>query len=371
MTSSREPNPASSKSTRRARRRAGQVLAGLLAGAALATGACAEAGSAATSGQVAARSEITANAHASARDEALADRILGLDPEHIAERDVREALARGPAPRIINLHGSVALITMREFAQFLVTMGYPEGQVRNPKDGSFSYSSYAESEQLAGMLAWYYEREGMMPMLIGHSQGGMIVIKTLHDLADPARGPIPVWDPMNEQREARSTIRDPVSAQERPVRGLKVPYAAAIATGKLFRVLLGQWDMLEKLRAIPDTVEEFTGFFIEWDLLAGTFRGAEPYRATGSAAVRTVTLPADYSHIGLPVTMHLATNRVTRDWINAYVPISDRPAPPTGLDADTTNILHAAELWYSIKKHWCIQAQRLIRARRSGGRGGV
>ena len=108
------------------------MLAGLLAGAALATGACAEAGSVATSGQVAARSEITANAHASARDEALADRILGLDPEHIAERDVREALARGPAPRIINLHGSVALITMREFAQFLVTMGYPEGQVRNP-----------------------------------------------------------------------------------------------------------------------------------------------------------------------------------------------------------------------------------------------
>jgi len=27
------------------------------------------------------------------------------------------------------------------------------------------------------------------------------------------------------------------------------------------------------------------------------------------------------------------------------------------------NVLWAADVWFSIKKHWCIEAQRLIRAR--------
>jgi hypothetical protein len=30
----------------------------------------------------------------------------------------------------------------------------------------------------------------------------------------------------------------------------------------------------------------------------------------------------------------------------------------------TRNILLAADLWYGIKKTWCLEAQRLIRARR-------
>jgi hypothetical protein len=28
---------------------------------------------------------------------------------------------------------------------------------------------------------------------------------------------------------------------------------------------------------------------------------------------------------------------------------------------DTTNLLHAADIWYSVKKHWCLEAQRLLR----------
>ncbi len=31
--------------------------------------------------------------------------------------------------------------------------------------------------------------------------------------------------------------------------------------------------MMGKLRAIPDTVEDFTGFSIEWDMIAGTPAG--------------------------------------------------------------------------------------------------
>lgn len=350
--------------------RAAVVTVFLVTGAARAAGG--PGGSAAASSEEAKRLAAMQSARASRLSVAIEQRILELDPAHITERDVREVLARGPAPRIINLQGSVAFITMREFARFLIAMGYPERQVRNPKDGSLSYTSFVQSERLAGMLAWYYERDGMVPMLIGHSQGGMIVIKILYDLADRSREPrIPVWNPLTDQAEARTAIRDPVSGRERPVSSLRVPYAAAIATGKLFRVLLGQWDMLGKLRAIPDSVEEFTGFVIKWDPLAGTFGDGEPYQASGSAAVRTVALPAAYSHIGIPVTLHLARDRATRRWINAYLPTSDRPAAPGNLQADTTNILHAAEVWYSVKKHWCIEAQRLIRARRTrGGKGG-
>jgi hypothetical protein len=125
--------------------------------------------------------------------------------------------------------------------------------------------------------------------------------------------------------------------------------------------------MVPRLRSVPDTVAEFTGFFIEWDPIAGTFPGSaerDPYRPTGSAMVRNVTLPADYGHISLPLAAHLAASPVTRAWISRYSPRGERAAPPAGDDLDTRNLLHAADIWYSVKKHWCLEAQRLIRAQR-------
>jgi len=300
-----------------------------------------------------------------ALDAATEDRILGLAPEAISAAEVEALLSRVPAPRIICLHGSLPLVTMQPFAEFLVAMGYPEASVRDPRDGRYSHSSYTDSRRLAGTLAWYYEREGMMPILIGHSQGGMLVIKVLHDLAGESGDRIAVWNPLRDAAEARFTIVDPVTGAERPVVGLRVGYAAAIATGSLPRVLLGQWGILPKLRQIPDTVEAFTGFFIEWDPVAGTFPGTEPYRATGSAAVRTVILPATYGHITVPLTTHLAANPVTRAWINEYIPGRGPPALPAGPEIDATNIVHAAEIWYDIKRQWGREAQRLIRARRA------
>jgi hypothetical protein len=301
-------------------------------------------------------------------DPALEDRILALTPERVSDREVREVLSRAPAPRVICLHGSIPFITMAPFAEFLVAMGYPPERLRNPRDGNYSYSSYTDSRQLAGSLAWYYEREGMMPMLIGHSGGGMRVIRVLYELVGEfGGGTIHVWNPLTDQAEERSTIRDPISGADRPVVGLKVGYASAIATGRPARVVLGQWDMLARIRKIPDSVEEFTGFLIAWDPLAGTFEGAEQYQAIGSAVVRTVTLPAEYSHIGIPLTAHLATNASTRAWIDGYAPGQPLPALPAGADVDATNIVHAADIWYSIKKHWCREAQRLIRATRAAG----
>jgi hypothetical protein len=295
----------------------------------------------------------------------LEDRILSLDPEHISAADVRDVLKQVPAPRIIGLQGSFPLITMRPFAEYLIAMGYPEERLRTPPDGSMSLSSFTDSEQLAGEIAWFYESEGMTPMLIGHSQGGMLAIKVLYELNGSFHASIPVWNPLTGQPEQRTTIIDPLTGRERPVVGLKIPYVAALATGKLPRFLLGQWSMMGKIRAIPDTVEDFTGFSIEWDMIAGTPPGSEEYHANGRAHVRNIMLPATTSHIRMPRTRYLTRNPATRAWIDDYDPAAARPPLPEGPDVDNANIVHAADIWYSVKKHWCIQAQRLIEARRA------
>ncbi len=298
-----------------------------------------------------------------ALDPSVEARILALAPERLSARDVSETLSHARAPRIIALQGSLPIVTMAPFAEFLIAMGYPEERIRNPESGALSYSSFVDARELAGTLAWYYEHEGMMPMLIGHSQGGMIAVKVLHELAGGFGASVPVWNPVRGAAEARTTIIDPLTGAERPVVGLKVPYAAALATGKLPRLLLGQWSMLSRLREIPDTVSEFTGFSLEWDAIAGNFGTAEPYRATGSARVRNVILPSSASHLALPRAAELAHDPATRDWIEHYAP-GTTPVPPE-VAIDASNLLHAADIWYSVKKHWCLEAQRLIRARQA------
>jgi hypothetical protein len=295
-------------------------------------------------------------------DPAVIARILALDPDALTERDVRETLVHAPAPRIIALHGSLPIVTMEPFARFMIAMGYPDERIRNANDGSYSHGSFGSGARLAGMLAWYYEHEGMMPMLIGHSQGGMLVVRTLHELAGGFASSVAVWDPVADAPLPRSTIVDPRDGRTRPVVGLVVPYAAALATGFLPRLLLLQWDMLPRLRAIPDSVEEFAGYTLEWDPVAGELPGGAPYAATGSANVRNITLPSDYHHVTLPQAEALAGNPVTRAWIEAYLPDSATPGPSLDGAADTTNLLHAADIWRSVKQHWCLEAQRLIRA---------
>ncbi len=296
-------------------------------------------------------------------DPAIAQRLQGLDPERISARDVAEVLARVPAPRIILLQGSLALVSMEPFAEFLIAMGYPADRIRNPRDGRTSESSFMDSRQLAGMVAWYYEADGMPPVLIGHSKGGALVISVLYELAGEFSESIPVWNPLTDQAESRMTIVDPASGEVRPVVGLRIRYAAALATGKLPRLLTGQWSLLSRLRRIPDSVDDFTGFSIEWDLIAGDFPGSEPYTAIGTAAVRNVTLPAAYTHIGLPRVEHLAANPVTRAWIDAYFP-GAAIALPDQQGIDTTNLVHAADVWYSVKKTWCLSARRRLDATR-------
>jgi hypothetical protein len=299
-------------------------------------------------------------------DRALEERILALDAEHLSADDVR-TLAQGPAPRIILLHGGIypVHLLMVSFGRFLTGMGYPEKQIRDPANRDWSYSPYEDSTQLAGMIAWQYEHDGMRPMMIGHSQGGMQAVKVLRELAGQMSDKIAVWNPVTHSAEPRTTIIDPLTGRERPVVGISIAYASAVGAGGAAFLLPNQWNMIGRLRLIPDSVDEFTGFLIGLDMVAWTLPGAEQnsYHANGTASVRNVELPAWYNHISVPVTDHLARDEQTRDWINAYAPGSN--ADPSGLPGDAAlHVLWAADVWYSIKKHWCLEAQRLIRAKR-------
>jgi hypothetical protein len=297
-----------------------------------------------------------------ALDPVNASRLLAFDCERL-DASTTQILRAMPAPRIILLQGSVPIVTMEAFAQFLINMGYPETSLRDPRDGTLSRSSFTSSASVAGIVAWHYEREGLRPMLIGHSQGGMMVVRTLHELSGTFNDAVAVWDPVTGAAQPRTTIRDPYANIDTPVVGLKVSFAAALATGTLPRVLLGQWTMLPLLRKIPDSVDEFTGFAIPWDPIAGTLGSPDPYAAIGGATVRNVVLPGSYTHIGLPRTEHLAAQPVTRDWIDNYTPGQPVLQPETAA-VDTTNLLHAADLWFSIRHHWCLEGQRRLRAER-------
>ena len=279
-----------------------------------------------------------------------------LDCDDLDASAVRDVLAHAPAPRVILINGSLPRLTLDPMARFLIDMGYPAQPLKDPRDGALSMSGYQDSLRLAGIVAWHYEHDGMAPMLIGHSRGGMLVVRTLHELAGAFSDQVPVWDPVRDEPLDRTTLVDPSTGRTRPVIGLQIGYAAAIATGKLPRVWQGQWTMLRRLRQIPDTVRDFTGFRIEGDLIAGDWFGHDPYVAMHAAHMRNVTLPSTYSHLDAPNVEHLAKDPDTRAWIDAFRPDRAAPLPEA---ANTTNILHAAEIWYGVKRTWCREAQML------------
>jgi hypothetical protein len=301
------------------------------------------------------------------------EKLLALDPTNVTAQDVRGVLAPAPAPRVINIHGGVASVIPRmvSFSEFLIGMGYPAVSLTNPSDGTYSFSCYESSEKIAGAIAWYYEKEGLRPMMVGHSQGGMQVVKVLHKLAGKPSSCLHVWNPLTWEKEKRSDILDPLSGRRQPVVGLRLPYATAVGAGGLTRLLPNQWDMNLRLRTIPDSVEEFTGFCKALDLLGGDFLGCGPanqFKAGGSALVRNVWLPTGYKHGEIPDTKHLLNDPKMVDWINRYRPTRepvDRPKLDVQFDGDSSHILWAAEVWYSIKKHWVLELQRLIKAQRA------
>jgi len=302
------------------------------------------------------------------------DAILAIDPLHVTDADIRGPLANTPAPRIICIHGGIASVIPRmvSFADFLAGMGYPAASLTNAADGTFTFSCYEAGETIAGVIAWYYEKEGLRPMMVGHSQGGFQVVKVLHKLAAPPPARLEVWNPLTWKPEDRHEITDPLTGQTRPVVGLQLPYATTLGAGGLTRMLPNQWDLLGNLREIPDSVEEFTGFYKGRDLLGGDFLGygaANRFSATGTARVRNIKLPAAWKHGAIPDTRHLLQSPEIRDRINAYTPGAEAfvvvPENAETMKRETLYLFWAGDVWFSIKKHWVLELQRLIRARRS------
>ncbi|MEO8484847.1 MAG: hypothetical protein ABI585_00775 [Betaproteobacteria bacterium] len=281
-----------------------------------------------------------------------------------AERLTASALPAERAPHVVLLQGSLGIVTTVPLGAFLAAMGYPAHALVDPHGGAMTTDSDVDGATLAGALAWWHEHDGVRPIVIGHSKGGGVVIETLRALAGARGDALAIVDPATLAAEPRTRYVDPVSGESRRVVDLKVPLAAAIATGRMPRVLRGQFELARVLRDIPDSVEHFVGFAIPFDPIAGTFAGDEdPYRAIGSADVRNVVLPAITSHIGAPSTGHLAADPATRAWIERYRPGAGEPPPEA---ADTTNLALAAELWYAIKRAWCGEAQRVARGGKPG-----
>jgi hypothetical protein len=123
------------------------------------------------------------------------------------------------------------------------------------------------------------------------------------------------------------------------------------------------------LRKIPDSVEEFTGFFKGKDLLGGDMLGYGPlnyFHAMDKAVVRNICLPSFYKHGTVPDTKHLLKSQQLRNWINDYQPKDvwlDIPRLEATFDSNNRNIIWAADVWHSIKKHWVLELQQFLRAR--------
>ena len=301
------------------------------------------------------------------------EQILVLNPTNVTVQDVQEVLSHAPAPRVVNIHGGVARVIPRmvSFSEFLIGMGYPAVSLTNPSDGTYSFSCYESSDRIAGAIAWYYEKEGLRPMMVGHSQGGMQVVKVLYKFAHDSNSRLHVWNPLTWEEEKRCNILDPLTGRMRPVAGLSLPYVTAVGAGGLTRILPNQWDMCFRLHSIPDSVEEFTGFCKLGDLLGGDFLGygaANHFKSSGTALVRNVWLPKEYKHGSIPDTKQLLKDPKMVEWINGYRPSEEPVASPKldgQFDGDSSHILWAADVWFSIKKHWVQELQRHIRAGRA------
>jgi len=268
------------------------------------------------------------------------------------------------APHVVMPQGSLGIVTMEPFARFLAAMGYPARALVDAHGGAMTTDSDVSGPTLAGALAFMHERDGVRPILIGHSKGGGVVIQTLRALAGADGDELPLVDPRTLEPLPRTTYADPSTGERRRVVDLRLPLASAIATGRMPRVLRGQFELARVLRDVPDSVEAFVGFFIPYDPIAGTFAGDEdPYRALGRAEVRNVVLPAQTSHIGAPRAEHLAADPAARAWIERYRPGAG--APPPAL-RESENLAMAAELWYAIKRAWCDESKRAAPARPGG-----
>src|SRR5436190_6176268 len=81
------------------------------------------------------------------------------------------------APHVVMPQGSLGIVTMEPFGRFLAAMGYPERALVDAHGGAMTTDSDISGTTLAGVLAAMHERDGVRPIVIGHSKGGGVVIQ--------------------------------------------------------------------------------------------------------------------------------------------------------------------------------------------------
>lgn len=287
--------------------------------------------------------------------------ILALNPDRISEADIQRVLSKAPAPQVIGIHGGIfpVHLMMKDFSNFLAAMGYPKNQTRLP-GGLYSYSPYRPSGRIAGAAAWYYEQTGMRVLMVGHSQGGLQLMKVLHDLSGTygESAAERSFNPVTNKFEDRTTFRDPQTGRMVSLQELKpVYYATAVAAGGATQAMPNQWGVSALARKVPDATKAFTGYSVPGDVLGG---GLRAYRATGRATVRNVVVKWGSEHLTVPRAHRLAKNATSRAWINSWNP-SVGNLPPSNYKGPRNNLLYAANVWYEIKKYWCLSLQEAVR----------
>ena len=251
---------------------------------------------------------------------------------------MRELLALAPAPRVLLFKGSLGA-DMESFGAFLQAMGYPAPRLRNPATGRYSYSlrwngcSCAECEALADSIGALVRSEGMAPMLVGHSGGGV------------TRRPHPAAAGRRPRRTAPALRRH--AGHRRAV-----ALGAGLSGLRRRRAAAGPGAGLGA-RPSPATASPAT----RSPRCSASATTARPQAAIPPAQVRNVLLPAQVSHVRAFEVDGYAEHPQVRAWIEAYQPGSDAPLPDApGLDL--SNLPHAADLWHSLKKHWALQARQ-------------
>jgi hypothetical protein len=197
------------------------------------------------------------------------------------------------------------------------------------------------------------------------------VVKVLNDLAGTYGPDVRVWNPLTGDFENRTTIVDPLTGRERPVVGLSVSFASAVGAGGPSFIFPNNWEVLGRLREVPDTAVQFNGYFIGIDWFVVNIGVPEDrFRALGKTQVRNIELPAGYLHVTVPVSHHLPANPQFRAFIDDYRATTEKPDEASMPGTYSDNIYYAADNWHAVKKHWALELQRLIKARRALPAGG-
>ena len=210
-----------------------------------------------------------------------------------------------------------------------------------------------------------HERDGVRPIIIGHSKGGGVVIETLRALAGVYGDELPLVDPSTLVAEPRTRYADPAdrraaaasstsSCRSRP-RSRRAACRACCAASSSWRACCAT------CRTAPrrSSASRFP-----------SIRSPGPWRATRTRTARSAarTCATSSSRRGRATSArraprHLAADPATRAWIERYRPGAGAPLPDAH---DVANLPMAAELWFAIKRAWCGEAQRAARAGKGG-----